>query len=74
MHFTGCTDISVKTFVVLPIICLNIGTPKRINFPFVPMEKLLIVGDPKFRHITVSHVLVPGQRQNIQNVAVKNSH
>ena len=32
--------------------CLNIGTPKIINFPFVPNGKLIIFRCPKFWHIT----------------------
>ena len=31
--------------------CLNIGTPKAINFPFVPNGKLMILGVPIFEHI-----------------------
>ena len=31
--------------------CLNIGTPKTINFPFVPNGKLMILGVPIFEHI-----------------------
>ena len=34
--------------------CFSIGTPKIINFPFVPNGKLIILGVPQFRHITVS--------------------
>ena len=33
--------------------CLNIGTPKTINFPFVPNGKLMILGVPIFEHIIV---------------------
>ena len=31
--------------------CLRIGTPKTINFPFVPNGKLNILGVPIFTHI-----------------------
>ena len=33
--------------------CLNIGTPKTINFPFVPNGKLMILGVPIFEHIII---------------------
>ena len=33
--------------------CLNIGTPKTINFPFVPNGKLMILGVPIFKHIII---------------------
>ena len=29
------------------VMCLNIGTPKIINFAFVPNAKLIILGVPK---------------------------
>ena len=32
---------------------LSIGTPKIINFPFGTNGKLIILGVPKFRHITI---------------------
>ena len=32
--------------------CLNIGTPKIINFPFVPNGKLMVFRSPSiFKHI-----------------------
>ena len=31
--------------------CLNIGTPKNINFPFVPNGKLMILGVQILEHI-----------------------
>ena len=34
----------------IPVMCLSIGTPKTINFPFV--AKLVILGVPKFGHFT----------------------
>ena len=36
------------------VICLSIGTPKIINFPFVSNGKLSSLGFPKFGHITVN--------------------
>ena len=33
--------------------CFNIGTPKTINFPFVPNGKLMILGVPIFKHIII---------------------
>ena len=33
--------------------CLNIGTPKTINFPFVPNVKLMILVVPVFEHIII---------------------
>ena len=31
--------------------CLSIGTPKTIDFPFVPNGKLMVLGVPIFEHI-----------------------
>ena len=31
--------------------CLSIGAPKIIYFPFVPNEKIIILGLPRFGHI-----------------------
>ena len=33
--------------------CLSIGTPKTINFPFVPNEKLMVLGVSIFEHIKI---------------------
>ena len=33
--------------------CLSVGTPKTINFPFVPNGKLMVVGVPILKHIRV---------------------
>ena len=33
--------------------CLNTGTPKTINFPFVPNGKLMVLGVPIFKHFRV---------------------
>ena len=33
--------------------CSSIGTPKIINFPFVPNGKLMILGVPIFEHIII---------------------
>ena len=35
------------------LMCLSIGTPKILNFPFVPNGKLSILGVPILKHITV---------------------
>ena len=31
--------------------CLSIGTPKTINFPFVPNGKLTVLSVPIFKHM-----------------------
>ena len=31
--------------------CLNIGTPKIINFPFGTNGKLMVLGVPVFKHL-----------------------
>ena len=46
--FTYGTNIISTT-----VICLNIGTPKIINFPFGTNGKLSILGVPIFKHIRV---------------------
>ena len=33
--------------------CLSIGTPKTINFPFVPNGKLMVLDVPIFWHIII---------------------
>ena len=33
--------------------CLSIGTPKTINFPFVPNGKFTLLGVPIFEHILI---------------------
>ena len=33
------------------LMCLSIGTPKTINFPFVPNGKLMVLGVHIFEHI-----------------------
>ena len=33
--------------------CLSIGTPKTINFPFVPNGKLMVLDVPIFEHIII---------------------
>ena len=35
------------------LICLNIGTPKTINFPFGTNGKLMVLGVPFPKHIMV---------------------
>ena len=39
------------TTVIITLKCLNIGTPKINNFPFVPTGKLMVLGAPVFKHI-----------------------
>ena len=34
-------------FIISTVMCLSIGTPKTINFPFVPNFKLIILKCPK---------------------------
>ena len=36
--------------VIFTLKCLSIGTPKAINFPFVPNGKLTVLSVPKFKH------------------------
>ena len=33
--------------------CLSIGTPKTINFPFVPNGKLMVLGVPISEHLMI---------------------
>ena len=33
--------------------CLSIGTPKTINFPFVPNGKLMVLGVRLFEHMMI---------------------
>ena len=35
-------DVSFETVTVCTVMCLNIGPPNTINFPFVPNGKLMI--------------------------------
>ena len=44
-HLNSCSYITLK--------CLSIGTPKTINFPFVPNGKLMVLGVPIFEHIKI---------------------
>ena len=45
-------DSRIAMNILVTIMCLSIGTPKIINFPFVPNGKLNILGVPNFGHIT----------------------
>ena len=38
---------------IYTLLCLSIGTPKTINFPFVPNGKLVVLGVRIFKHIRV---------------------
>ena len=37
--------------------CLNIGTPKNINFPFGTNGKLMVLGVPILKHFSVLFVI-----------------
>ena len=39
-------DVSFETVTVCTLKCLNIGTPKTINFAFVPNGKLMVFRCP----------------------------
>ena len=41
-----------EVFYSITVMCLRFRTPKIINFPSVPNGKLIILGVPKFMHIT----------------------
>ena len=43
-----------NNFVWFTLKCLSIGTPKPINFPFVPNGKLMFLGDTIFKYIRVA--------------------
>ena len=43
-----CFGLSVEEYTLK---CPSIGTPKTINFPFVPNGKLIILGVSIFKHI-----------------------
>ena len=47
----------INTLGVYTLIGLNIGTPKILNFPFVPNGKLIILGVPILKHITVTLIM-----------------
>ena len=40
--------VSVKSILPCTLKCLSIGTPKTINFPFVPNGKLMVLDVPIF--------------------------
>ena len=44
---------SVSEVFLPTLMCLSIGTPKAINFPLVSNEKLMFLGVPIFKHITM---------------------
>ena len=37
--------------------CLNIGTPKNVNFPFETNGKLMVLGVPILKHFRVNHCI-----------------
>ena len=47
--------------------CLNIGTPKNINFPFETNGKLMILGVPILKHFRVNWRKVIASFQNFSN-------
>ena len=42
-----------KTFLKSILKCFSIGTPKTINFPFVPNGKLMVLGVSIFEYIII---------------------
>ena len=40
------------TIFLYSLMCLNIGTPKTINFPFGTNGKIIVLGVPILKHIT----------------------
>ena len=48
--------------------CLSIGTPKIVNFPFGTNGKLSILGVPIFKHIRVLGQIVPSKQKHYKNV------
>ena len=46
------SDVGSK-FLWTTLKCLSIGTPKTINFPFVPNGKLMVLDVPIFEHIII---------------------
>ena len=46
---------AIRKYIHIKIMYINIGTPKIINFSFVPNRKFIILHIPKFRHIRVMH-------------------
>ena len=49
-HFCHMFTVCVSSYHT--VMCLSIGTPQKINFPFVPNGKFIILGVPKVGHIT----------------------
>ena len=47
-HGIHCLPWSYTNDIIGTLMCLSIGTPKIINFPFVPNGKFIILGVPKF--------------------------
>ena len=43
----------LKKYLLNTLKCLSIGTPKTINFPFVPNGKLMVFRVPTFEHIII---------------------
>ena len=64
----GLRLISYETHTNLK--CLNIGTPKTVNFPFVPNGKFMILGVPIFEHIIIRLPFVPNGKFMILGVPI----
>ena len=45
---------------------LSIGTPKTINFPFVPNGKLMVLGVPIFLHPGIAYLVNKTNRFHVQ--------
>ena len=43
----------IKTYYSLIKMCLYVGTPKNINFPFGTNGKLMVLGVPILKHFRV---------------------
>ena len=43
---------------VVSFLCLNMGMPKTINFPFGTNGKLTVLGVSVFRHMVLEYILL----------------
>ena len=55
LDLTGRQKLKKKSYApcLITLQCLSIGTHKTINFPFVPNEKLMVLGVTIFEHIII---------------------
>ena len=54
MSFTP--EVNVLSFLdELTLLCLDIGTPKIVNFPFGTNGKLMVLGVPILKHFRVCY-------------------